>query len=108
MIMSLEGSMSTEDKMSIDERRKYLRQMKKRYEKAGRKEKGQLLDEMEAVTELDRKTLIRLMKGGSEPRKLDSMLSKKPMIYCNQRRFTWPRNDGPLHQTSSSRSYWNC
>jgi hypothetical protein len=63
MIMSLEGSMSTEDKMSIDERRKYLRQMKKRYEKAGRKEKGQLLDEMEAVTELDRKTLIRLMKG---------------------------------------------
>jgi hypothetical protein len=32
--------MSTEDKMSIDERRKYLRQMKKRYEKAGRKEKG--------------------------------------------------------------------
>ncbi len=55
--------MSTEDKMSIDERRKYLRQMKKRYEKAGRKEKGQLLDEMEVVTELDRKTLIRLMNG---------------------------------------------
>ena len=55
--------MSTEEKMSVDERRKYLRQMKKRYTKAGRKEKGQLLDEMEAVTELDRKTLIRLMKG---------------------------------------------
>lgn len=55
--------MSTEDKMSIDERRKYLRQMKKRYEKAGRKEKGQLLNEMEAVTELERKTLIRLMNG---------------------------------------------
>jgi hypothetical protein len=63
MKMSLEGTMSAEDKMSIDERRKYLRQMKKRYEKAGRKEKGQLLDEMEAVTELDRKTLIRLMNG---------------------------------------------
>jgi hypothetical protein len=55
--------MSTEEKMSIDERRKYLRQMQKRYTKAGRKEKGQLLDEMEAVTELDRKSLIRLMKG---------------------------------------------
>ena len=55
--------MSAEDKMSIDERRKYLQQMKKRYEKAGRKEKGQLLDEMEAVTELDRKTLTRLMKS---------------------------------------------
>jgi hypothetical protein len=63
MKMSLEGIMSAEEKMSIDERRKYLRQMKKRYTKAGRKEKGQLLGEMEAVTELDRKTLIRLMNG---------------------------------------------
>jgi hypothetical protein len=63
MKMSLEGNMSAEEKMSIDERRKYLRQMQKRYTKAGRKEKGQLLDEMEAVTELDRKTLIRLMKS---------------------------------------------
>jgi len=50
-------------KMSIDERRKYMRQMKKRYIKAGRKEKGQLLDEMEAVMELERKTLIRLING---------------------------------------------
>lgn len=58
--------MSAEEKMSIDERRKYLRQMQKRYTKAGRKEKGQLLDEMEAVTELDRKTLIRLMKSNLE------------------------------------------
>jgi hypothetical protein len=63
MKISLGGKMSTEEKMSIDERRKYLRQMQKRYTKAGRKEKGQLLDEMEAVTELDRKSLIRLMKG---------------------------------------------
>jgi len=29
--------MSTEDKMNIDERRKYLRRMKKRYVQAGRK-----------------------------------------------------------------------
>lgn len=55
--------MSTEDKMTIDERRKYLRRMKKRYVQANRKTRGQLLDEMEAVTELHRKTLIRLMKG---------------------------------------------
>jgi hypothetical protein len=55
--------MSDEEKMTIDERRKYLRRMKKRYEKGGKKERGKLLDEMEAVTELDRKTLIRLMKG---------------------------------------------
>ena len=55
--------MSIEDKMTIDERRKYLRKMKERYLQAERKERGQLLDEMEAVTELHRKTLIRLMRG---------------------------------------------
>jgi len=55
--------MSIEDKMTIDERRKYLRKMQGRYLQAGRKERGHLLDEMEAVTELHRKSLIRLMKG---------------------------------------------
>ena len=58
--------MSTEDKMNIDERRKYLRMMKKRYVQADRKEQGRLLDEMEAVTELHRKSLIRLMNGSLE------------------------------------------
>lgn len=58
--------MSNEDKMNIDERRKYLRRMKKRYVQAGRKEQGRLLDEMEAVTELHRKSLIRLINGGLE------------------------------------------
>ena len=60
--------MSTEEKMTIDERRKYLRIMKRRYVKAGRKEKAQLLDEMEATTGLHRKSLIRLMSGGLERR----------------------------------------
>jgi len=55
--------MTTEDKMTIDERLKYLRRMKKRYTQADRKERGQLLDEMEAVTELHRKSLIRLLRG---------------------------------------------
>jgi len=55
--------MSDEDKMTIDERRKYLRTMRKRYVEADRKERGQLLDEMEAVTELHRKSLVRLMNG---------------------------------------------
>jgi hypothetical protein len=55
--------MSHSEDMTIDERRKYLRTMKKRYIKANRKAKGRLLDEMEAVTGLDRKTLIRLMNG---------------------------------------------
>ena len=55
--------MSTEEKMTINERRKYLRKMKTRYVQASSKERGRLLDEMEAVTELHRKSLIRLMKG---------------------------------------------
>ncbi len=55
--------MSTDDRMTINERRKYLRVMKKRYRQASRKGRGQLLDEMEAVTDLHRKSLVRLMKG---------------------------------------------
>jgi hypothetical protein len=58
--------MSIEDKMSIDERRKYLGRMKKRYAQATRKERSQLLDEIEAVTDLHRKSLIRLMNGSLE------------------------------------------
>jgi hypothetical protein len=55
--------MSEEEKMTINERRKYLRRMQRRYRKAGRSEKGRLLDEMEQVTELHRKYLIELLKG---------------------------------------------
>ena len=58
--------MSDDDKMTIDERRKYLRKMKKRYVKSARKAKGALLDEMGTVTGLTRKTLIRLMSGRLE------------------------------------------
>ena len=58
--------------MSINERRKYLHKMRLRYWKAKRKkEKGQLLDEMEAVTGLHRKSIIRLISGdlSRRPRK---------------------------------------
>ena len=58
--------MSTDDRMTIDERRKYLRRMQRRYRKASRAEKSKLLDEMEAVTELHRKSLIRLMRSDLE------------------------------------------
>ena len=53
--------MSDEDKMTINERRKYLRMVIKRYNKAGKADRGLLLDEMEAVTGLHRKSLVRLM-----------------------------------------------
>jgi hypothetical protein len=54
--------MSAEIKMTIDERRKYLLRMRLRYVQASRPERSRLLDEMEQVTELHRKSLVRLMK----------------------------------------------
>jgi len=83
------------EKMTIDERRKYLRMMKKRYVKAGRKAKGQLLDEMEAVTGLERKTLIRLMKGG---------LARKPRSKQRGRAYG-PRVDDALRVIYESSDY---
>ncbi len=58
--------MPNEEKMTIDERRKYLRLVKERYLNAGKLGRGRLLDEMEAVTGLNRKSLIRLMSGSLE------------------------------------------
>lgn len=55
--------MSSEEKMTIDERYKYCRKMQKRYETANRAERGRLLDELEVVTGLHRKSLVRLMRG---------------------------------------------
>jgi hypothetical protein len=58
--------MDTEVKMTINERYKYLRKMRERYRSAERREQGKLLDEMEAVTGLHRKSLLRLMHGSLE------------------------------------------
>jgi transposase InsO family protein len=63
-----EGTVTTEEKMTVDERRKYLRRMKARYDRATRKERGQLLDEMEAVTGMHRKHITRLLNGSLERR----------------------------------------
>ena len=49
--------------MNIDERRKYLQRMWERYHYASKADKTMLLDEMEAVTGMHRKSIIRLMKG---------------------------------------------
>ncbi len=53
--------MPADDKMTLDERRKYLLRMRLRYVQASRPERSRLLDEMEIVTELHRKSLLRLM-----------------------------------------------
>lgn len=63
--------MHQEDRMDFSERRKYLRIMRQRYRRASRREKSLLLDEMVAVTRLDRKTIIRQMGG-------DIPLERKP------------------------------
>jgi len=61
--------MPTEDEMSVNERRKYLKRMHVRYVAAKRAERGRLLSEMEQVTGLHRKSLTRLMHAGSLERK---------------------------------------
>lgn len=53
--------MPNNEKMSINERRKYLKLVAPRYGKARRKERGELLTEMGEVTKLHRKSLIRLI-----------------------------------------------
>jgi hypothetical protein len=55
--------------MSIDERRKYVKLVAPRYQQAKRKERSQLLSEMEQVSKLHRKHLIRLLNGQSLERK---------------------------------------
>lgn len=57
--------MPTEDEMTLDERRKYLKRMKARYLKASRNERSQLLSEMEQVTGMHRKSLTRLLHATS-------------------------------------------
>ena len=53
--------MPTEEQMTINERRKYLNLMLPRYQHANRTERSRLLDEMQAVTTLERKSLLRLL-----------------------------------------------
>ena len=57
--------MPTDDKMTVNERRKYLRLMSPRYGKADRAGRGGLLTEMEAVTGLHRRSLVRLLHAPS-------------------------------------------
>jgi len=51
--------------MNIDDRRKYLSRMQSRYLASDRGRKGELLSEMEEVTGLHRKSLVRLLKAQS-------------------------------------------
>jgi len=55
--------MPEEEKMTINERFKYLRLVQKQYVKADRLGRGRLLDDMESMTGFHRKSLIRLMSS---------------------------------------------
>jgi hypothetical protein len=60
--------------MNVDDRRKYLKRMQSRYLLAERARKGELLTEMEAVTGLQRKSLLRLLNAPSlerQPRQVE-------------------------------------
>src|SRR4030043_1606179 len=87
--------MRKEEKMTIDERWKYLRLVKKRYVKAGKLERGRLLAEMQSVTRLHRKSLIRLMGSGLERKRRH-----------RQRGRTYgPELDHPLRVIAESHDY---
>lgn len=51
--------MTANDPMSIEERRTYLMKMERLYRKASKRERGTLLDEMEVVTGMHRKSLTK-------------------------------------------------
>jgi hypothetical protein len=87
--------MSIEDRMTIDERRKYLRMMQERYLQADRKERGRLLDEMKTITGLHRKSLIRLMSGS---------LSRRPRRQQRGRTYG-PEVDDALRVITESMDY---
>src|SRR5437870_4805960 len=61
--------MPTEEQMTVNERRKYLKLMKPLYQQAKRGERSRLLSEMQEVTGLHRKSLLRLLHASSLSRK---------------------------------------
>jgi len=58
--------MPAEPHMTVDARRTYLRRMQSSYLKATKRERGEMLSHMEVATELDRKTLVRLLQTDLE------------------------------------------
>ena len=55
--------MSEKDAMTVDERRKYLHKMWGRYRDATKQGKSKMLDDMEHVTGMHRKSIIRILNG---------------------------------------------
>ena len=68
--------MSPEEPMIIDERRKYLHKMKPLYHQATRSHRSTWLTEMQAVTDLHRKSLFRLFHNDLRRKPRPSGLSQ--------------------------------
>jgi len=49
------------EKLTLEERYKFLRKIKKSYQKAGKKEKGRILNMVKKITGLHRKRLVFLL-----------------------------------------------
>ena len=65
------------EEMTINERRKYIWKMWSRYKHCGKTEKGKLLQEMEAVTGMHRKSLIRILNGRLSRKKRQKQRGKE-------------------------------
>jgi hypothetical protein len=61
--------MPAEDEMNVTERRTYLKKRKPLYAKAEKNEQSRMLTEMEHVTDVHRKSLLRLLHAPSLERK---------------------------------------
>jgi hypothetical protein len=88
--------MPDEEKMSIDERRKYLKLVAPRYAKSSRRERGELLTEMAKVTGLHLKSLVRLMNMPSlerAPKKLRMRRSRYGQEVAEAVRVVWESLD---------------
>jgi len=88
--------MPDDERMSIDERRKYLRLVAPRYANAGRMERSRLLTEIAAVTGLHRKSVLRLLNGPTldrAPRRPRSRLSRYGAAVQDVVRVVWETCD---------------
>jgi len=88
--------MPLEEKMSINERRKYLKVVAPRYARADRRERGELLTEMAKITGLHRKSLVRLMSLTSlerAPKKLRHRTKRYGAAVAEVVRVVWESLD---------------
>lgn len=95
--MLLRWTVSNEEKMSVDERRKYLKLVAPRYSKATRGERSELLTEMGEVTGLHRKSLLRLIHRPN--------LARAPRRPRFKRRLYGPQVEDAVHVIWESLDY---